>query len=115
MGYLQAFLKLLKFLGLVQFGIATNFAPDGDPWNPQPHAACLHRDLRNTDLVVAHPTLPCRSRVLLYAPRTRRSVVARVGDRGPRHAMVDLAPATTRALRANGWELVMMVPLDAVP
>lgn len=111
MGYLQAFIKLLKVLGLVQLGIATNFAPEGDPWNPQPHAACLHRDLRDTDLVVAHPTLPCRSRVFLYNIRNQRSVVARVGDRGPRHAMVDLAPATARALRANGWEVVLMIPI----
>lgn len=43
--------------------------------------------------------------------------MARIGDRGPRHAMVDLAPATTRALRANGWETVWMMPIDlkAIP
>lgn len=92
-------------------GLATSFAPQGDPWNPVAYAACLHRDLRDSDLVVAHPTLPCRSRVWIYNFRKRRGVVARVGDRGPRKAMVDLAPATTRALRANGWETVLMVPL----
>lgn len=101
-------LKILALLATVKAGIATTFYPDGDPWNPSPHAACLHRDLRNDDVVVAHPSLPCRSRVFLWAPRTRRGVWARVGDRGPRHAMVDLAPATARALRANGWEPVLM-------
>lgn len=93
-----------------QVGVATNFSHEGDPWNPVAYAACLHRDLRPTDLVVAHPTLPCKSRVFLYNTRNGRSVWARVGDRGPRHAMVDLAPATTKALRANGWETVVMIP-----
>lgn len=101
-------LHLLALLLSARAGVATNFAPSGDPWNPDPHAACLRRDLRDSDLVVAHRTLPCGSRVLIYVPRTGRSVVARVGDRGPRHAMVDLAPATTRALRANGMESVLM-------
>lgn len=89
-------------------GIATNFAPADDPQNPDPYAACLHRDLRETDVVIAHPSLPCQAKVWIYSLRTHRSVVARVGDRGPRHAMVDLAPATTRALRANGEEPVIM-------
>lgn len=89
-------------------GIATNFAPADDPWNPDPHAACLHRDLTDSDLVIAHPTYPCRAKVWIYNLRTHRSAVVRVGDRGPRHAMVDLAPAATRALRANGMEPVIM-------
>lgn len=103
--------RLAAFVMSMHAGIATNFQPVDDPWNPDAHAACLHRDLRDTDVVVAHPTLPCGSKVFLYAPRTHRSVVARIGDRGPRHAMVDLAPATTRLLRANGWEPVLMVPV----
>ncbi len=103
--------KLVVLVMSMHTGIATNFQPTGDPWNPDAHAACLHRDLRVTDVVVAHPTLPCGSKVFLYAPRTRRSVVATIGDRGPRHAMVDLAPATTHALRANGWETVLMIPV----
>lgn len=94
-----------------QVGLATSFAPVGDPQNPDPHLACYGRDLTDRDVVVAHPTLPCRSKVLLYNARTKRFVVARVGDRGPRHAMVDLAPATTRALRANGWETIVMIPV----
>lgn len=103
---------LLKLWLGVYLGLATNFSHENDPWNPNPWAACLKRDLRATDVIVAHPTLPCRSRVWLHNPRTGRSVVARVGDRGPRRAMVDLAPATARALRANGWELIVMVPLE---
>lgn len=104
---------VLLTLSGAHVGLATNFSPVGDQWNPVPYAACLHRDLKNTDLVVAHPTLPCQSRVFLYNLRNGRGVWARIGDRGPRHAMVDLAPATTRALRANGWEKVIMIPEGA--
>lgn len=100
---------LVLALGL-QTGIATNFSHENDPGNPVPYAACLRRDLRATDVVVAHPKLPCKSRVWIYVPRTGRSVVARVGDRGPRHAALDLGPATTKLLRANGWEYVIFVP-----
>ena len=96
---------------MAQVGLATNFQPKDDPFNPVSYAACLHRDLRATDLIIAHPTLPCNSRVYIYNIRNKRSVVARVGDRGPRHALIDLAPATTKALRANGWEKVVIVPL----
>jgi hypothetical protein len=109
---------LLTYLGsihwapVVRVGLATNFAAVGDPWNPNPWAACLHRNLRDaSDVVVAHPTLPCRSRVLVVNLRTMRAVVALVGDRGPRRALVDLAPATARRLRANGWERVVFVAL----
>lgn len=104
--------KILALITAAKIGIATTFYPEGDPWNPSAHAACLHRDLRDDDVVVAHPTLPCLSRVFLWAPRTRRGVWARVGDRGPRHALVDLAPAVARALHANGWELVLLIPVE---
>lgn len=105
-------IKLIALLLRAQIGLATNFAPAGDPQNPVPYAACLHRDLRVTDTVVAHRTLPCRSRVWIYNLRNGRATVARVGDRGPRRALVDLAPATALALLANGWEEVLMVPLS---
>jgi hypothetical protein len=103
---------LVKLCLMARVGLATNFQPTGDPWNPNAYAVCLHRDLRNSDVVVAHPTLPCGSKVFLYVPRTHKACVAAIGDRGPRHAMVDFAPATTRLLRANGWETVIMVPLE---
>jgi hypothetical protein len=102
---------VLLTLSGAHVGLATNFSPVGDQWNPVPYAACLHRDLRDSDRIVAHPTLPCGSKVYIYNIRNHRGTVASVGDRGPRHALVDLAPATTRALRANGWEQVVMIPL----
>lgn len=109
---LKALAVFLKMAFLPTVGLATTFYPAGDRWNPDPHLACYHRDLRNEDLVVAHQTLPCRSRVWLYNPRTHRSLVARVGDRGPLHAMVDLAPRVARLLGANGYERILLVPLE---
>ena len=97
----------------VHVGLATTFS-SVDRWNPDPFLACLRRPLDDEhDLVIAHRTLPCRSRVLLCLPRTRRCVVAVVGDRGPVHADLDLAPAVRRRLRHSGREVVLFVPLSS--
>lgn len=109
---LATVLGLLVLAARARVGLGTNFAPTGDPWNPSPWAACLHRDLTERDLIIAHPTLPCRSRVLVVNLRNRRWVIARIGDRGPRRALLDMAPAVSRWLRADGWEQVLLVPLD---
>ncbi len=103
---------LLKLFLTAKIGLATTFYPDGDPWNPDPGLACMHgRILTHRDVVVAHPTLPCRSRVWIYNLRTNRSTVAVVADRGPRRALVDLGPATAKLLRANGYEQVVLIPI----
>lgn len=112
MGLLLKLFMILVWISHGEVGIVTNFSATGDKWNPVPYAACLHRDLQDSDLVIANNDLPCRSEVFLYAPRTHRGVVVRVGDRGPRRAMADLAPAVTKALRANGMELVYMLPVS---
>lgn len=96
--------------------VATNFdVPARDRWNPHGALACRPgHDLDRVTPVVAHRTLPCGTRVLLYAPRTGRSVIATVQDRGPygkNRGGIDLSAATTRALRANGWESVVVVEL----
>jgi rare lipoprotein A (peptidoglycan hydrolase) len=65
------------------------------------------------DVIVAHKSLPCGSKVFLYNLRTKRHVVAKVADRGPRHAAIDLSPRTAQILRANGMEKVMIIPLEA--
>lgn len=116
-------MSLLGVIGLLasaRIGVATTFgSPAHDPWNPRPLLACRlagehrRRDLdERRDFVVAHPTLPCRSRVLLLNLRTGRAAVAVVGDRGPRAALVDLAPRVARALHANGFERVVLIPLS---
>lgn len=108
---LQVLLALLH----LHSGVATTFSAIGDAGNPDPHAACLHRDLDDArDVVVASRTLTCGATVLICLPRTRRCVRATVGDRGPYgrnargyRAELDLAPATRRALHHNGYETVL--------
>lgn len=103
---------ILKILFAIHLGIATNFAGHDDPGNPCPYAPCIHRDLRDSDLGVAHKTLPCLTKVFIYNPRTGRSIIAKVIDRGPKIADFDLNIAVTRKLRANGAEPIiwMVVP-----
>lgn len=98
---------ILKALLLATWGVATVFLPEGDRFNPDPTLACYpRRKLAWGDMAVAHRTLPCKSKVLVCLPRTGRCVVARVMDRGPRRAMVDLAPAVARAIHHNMKENV---------
>lgn len=106
---------IIALLINAKVAVATNFSHINDPWNPVPWAACLKRDLRETDVVIAHRTLPCKSKVFIYNFRTKKSVIAIVGDRGPRRAGLDLAPATTKALKANGMEIVLIHALSQLP
>ena len=96
---------LLAFAPAV--GTATTFSRH-DRGNPNPRVACGGAMLRDSELVAAHPRLPCGTRVLVCAPRTRRCVTVRVVDRGPAHALIDLSLAATRALRSNGRERVWL-------
>lgn len=118
MGEFLAKLKALLFVGKLalgaHYGLATTFSAV-DPWNPDPRLYCTNRVMKDTDLVVAHPTLPCGTPVWLFNPRTLRTAVAIVQDRGPRHAMVDLSKAVARRLRSNGMEHVLMLPIKDQP
>jgi len=109
---INIFYIVAKLMATGSIGTATNFSASNDPWNPNPLLYCTNRIMTDTELIVAHPVLPCGSKVFLYAPRTQRAVVAQVSDRGPRRALVDLAPATTKALKANGRELVYLIPIS---
>jgi rare lipoprotein A (peptidoglycan hydrolase) len=103
----------LLLLAALQVGTGTVFSRI-DAANPDPRLACSGRVIDDRSFVVAHNILPCHSRVWLYNPRTGRSTVATVMDRGPLHAKVDMSPATARALRHNGKERVVIVPLPTV-
>ncbi len=109
---MQTIIWLVLLFLRMKMGVATTFSSVNDPGNPDNRCYCTNKVLKDKDLVVAHPKLPCGSRVLIYAPRTRRSVVATVQDRGPRHAALDMSEGTTRALRANGMENILFVSLD---
>lgn len=56
----------------------------------------------------AHRTLPFGTRVLVTDPRTRRSVVVVVNDRGPfnKGRMIDLSFAAAKALHMTGRGLM---------
>jgi rare lipoprotein A len=56
------------------------------------------------DLTAAHPTLPFGTRVAVRNPRTGRSVVVRINDRGPyaRSRVIDLSYAAARAVGVSG-------------
>jgi len=56
----------------------------------------------------AHRTLPFGTRVLVTDPRTRRSVVVTVNDRGPfnKGRMIDLSLAAAKALHMTGRGLI---------
>jgi rare lipoprotein A (peptidoglycan hydrolase) len=109
--------KILAMLSLIvntgQLGLGTVFGSSRwDPHNPNSHLACTHREIDDKALVVAHNTLPCRAKVWVMNPRTGRSVLAQVMDRGPRHALVDMSRAVARKIRHNGREPVLLVPME---
>lgn len=98
------FLKSLVF----ETGLATQFS-NNDKWNPNIYAVCLHRDLRETDHIIAHKSLPCNSKLLLYNPRTGLMTLTKVGDRGPVRSDLDLNSPVAKAINFNGYEKIIMV------
>lgn len=98
-----------------QVGTATVFYSHHDPgvnfnacWTRAPG---VPKVLDDDALVFAHRRLPCGSYALLVNVRTRRMVVARKTDWGPREGLVDLSRATARAIGLNGKERVVLIPL----
>lgn len=110
--FIEHIVSLFKLFINLKMGIATVFLPEFDLYNPNPYLPCFHRDMRWSDRVVAHKTLPCKSKVFLYNPRTNRSTWAVVGDWGPRKSLVDLSPAIAKELKHNGKELVFLLPIN---
>ena len=58
----------------------------------------------------AHPTLPFGTRVLVTDPRSRRSVVVTVNDRGPftKGRVIDLSMAAAKALHMTDRGLIQV-------
>jgi rare lipoprotein A len=61
--------------------------------------------LRDTDLTAAHKTLPLGTRVKVVCPRTKKSVVVKITDRGPyiRGRVIDLTPRAAQEIGLN-WK-----------
>lgn len=114
MGLIEHLVALVAFLGSGQIELGTIFgSSQWDAHNPHSRLACYHREIDDKrDVMVAHRQLPCRTKVLVYNPRTGRAAVARVGDRGPRRAGIDLSVALARRLKHNGYEPVLVMPLS---
>ena len=114
MTLLAPILAAMTLFAGARVGIGTVFGSSSwDRHNPHDVLAC-YRPRRiddSRDRVVAHRTLPCRSRVLVCALRSGRCVEATVGDRGPRRALVDLSRLVADAIGHNGRESVLLVPL----
>lgn len=109
----------MAFSGM-EYGTATVFWAQGDAYNPDNRNACYRRAagiterLHDEDMVIAHKTLPCGAKVLLWNPRTGKYAVARKADWGPVGAMVDLSKAVQQKLQHNGKEPVVLLPMDPV-
>ncbi len=102
------------------------FDYENDPWQTA-ELAC--RPQKGPG--IAHRTLPCGSKVLLISPRTFKTVVARVVDRGPYGAAykgsyrvkrnstgkgvwrgcIDLDPMAKKGLKHNGFEKLLYIAL----
>ncbi len=107
-----AFLSLVP-LPRIKHVTATNFGRAiNDKYNPHDRLACLHRPLTDEDMIIASEKYKCGAKLVLYSPRTGRYASVQVQDRGPygqNRYGIDLAPAVTKALRANGWEDIVIV------
>jgi rare lipoprotein A len=61
---------------------------------------CAFYPAHGNGLTAAHRTLPFGTHVRVTDPKTRRSVVVTINDRGPfgKHRVLDLSPSAARAL-----------------
>ncbi len=111
---------LLKLF--LQVGIGTVFS-SVDKYNPDPHLACApHQILKDTDLVIAHREIKCKSKVTVCNIRTQLCVTATVMDSGPfgrtgQHftSIVDMSPGVQKAIQHNGLEMVIIGSTLPIP
>ena len=61
---------------------------------------CAFYPAHGNGLTAAHRTLPFGTHVRVTDPKTKRSVVVTINDRGPfgKHRVLDLSPSAARAL-----------------
>lgn len=83
---------LLTLMLATRLVVASRYGDPGDRWAGGPSLRC-HRYLpartfaRAVQRGCAHRTLPCGTVVRLWSPRTRRSTLCQVVDRGPYGAL----------------------------
>src|ERR1700690_2842314 len=111
--------RMVAAVGLIFVcGLASGEASAQSPKTISGVAAYYSKDYQGTtasgDLYdpnkfpAAHPTLPFGTHVLVTDPRSRRSVVVVVNDRGPfnKGRMIDLSLAAAKALHMTGRGLM---------
>ena len=111
--------RMVAAAGLVLvFGLASGAASAQSPKIISGVAAYYIKDYQGTTacgerydpnkFTAAHRTLPFGTRVLVTDPRSRRSVVVTVNDRGPfnKGRMIDLSLAAAKALHMTGRGLM---------
>jgi len=111
--------RMVAAAGLVFVcGLASGEASAQNPKTISGIAAYYSKDYQGTTasgelydpnkFTCAHPTLPFGTRVLVTDPRSRRSVVVVVNDRGPfnKGRMIDLSLAAAKALHMTGRGLM---------
>ncbi len=104
---------------LIFFGNSTVFS-ENDRFNPNPNLACLHRPLKKGESALAHRTLPCGTKVMIYNPRTNLSTYSVVKDRGPYGrrpngkytSELDMTPTVAKAIGHNGMESILFIAED---
>lgn len=110
--------------------LATNFGSPGDR-HAGGKAVCVGRKVGSDDIGVAHRSLPCGTKVVVYLGRTKRAALATVIDRGPYGATLDgvwfvkktkdepgkwrgcldMTPRLAKILGHNGLEKVRFTPV----
>lgn len=98
-----------------------------DEFNPDPKLACTNKQLKDKDLVIAHRTLPCGTKVVICSLKglcTKATVL----DRGPyglskdckncdiyHTASIDISFGVRDKIKHSGFEQVMLfspVPIE---
>ena len=128
---LEHLLVFLVSLSSGNYCKSSVFGYSGDPLKGGTNV-CTKKHMGNDELGVASRTLACGTQVFLFHPRTGRSVIAAVVDRGPYGATdeegnwfikkkrsepgqwrgcLDISRAVQKALGHNGFEKIYYAPL----
>jgi rare lipoprotein A (peptidoglycan hydrolase) len=102
-------------------GVATRYGDPGDRYAGG-KLACVGRDMLPGELLCAHRTLPCGTRLLVINLERPGQAYCTVKDRGPYAvptrpwvASIDLSPAMAQAVNLDGSDLVAYVWLKTPP
>lgn len=106
--------KIAVVLGLVASitgAVAPAAAQSGTAsWYGSGHRTANGERFNPNGLTAAHRTLPFGTRVQVQNPRTGRSIIVRINDRGPfiRGRIIDLSRGSARALGMGGTSWVSL-------